>query len=91
MSRRTEAVVIILFGVGFGLVAIFLSQLGLLAYILLAISLCLILYGAISTLTKFVKIQTEASRDRNAAGLDAGQPVGRRAALRFRVWYFARS
>jgi hypothetical protein len=46
MSRRTEAVVIILFGVGFGLVAIFLSRLGLLAYILLAISLCLILYGA---------------------------------------------
>ena len=46
MSRRTEAIVIILFGVGFGLVAIFLSRLGLLAYILLAISLCLIMYGA---------------------------------------------
>jgi hypothetical protein len=77
MSRRTEAVVIILFGVGFGLVAIFLSRLGLLAYILLAVSLCLILYGtylyANSTLTKFVKIQTEASRGRHAAGLVAGQ------------------
>jgi hypothetical protein len=46
MSRRKEAVFIILFGVGFGLVAIFLSRLGLLAYILLAISLCLIMYGA---------------------------------------------
>ena len=46
MSRRTEAIVITLFGVGFGLTAIFLSQLGFLSYILLAISICLILYGA---------------------------------------------
>ncbi len=46
MNKRTEATVIILFGVGFGLIAIFLSQLGFLSYILLAISICLILYGA---------------------------------------------
>jgi hypothetical protein len=46
MSRRTEAIVIILFGVGFGLIAIFLSQLGSLTYVLLAIAICLILYGA---------------------------------------------
>jgi hypothetical protein len=46
MSRRTEVVVIILFGVGFDLLPMFLSQLGFLAYILLAISICLILYGA---------------------------------------------
>ena len=46
MSRRTEAIVIILFGAGFGLIAIFLSQLGSLTYVLLAIAICLILYGA---------------------------------------------
>ena len=46
MSRRTQAVFIILGGVGLGLLAIFLSQLRLLAYILLAVSICLILYGA---------------------------------------------
>ena len=46
MSRRTQAVFIILVGVGFGLLAMFLSQLGFLVYVLLAISICLILYGA---------------------------------------------
>jgi hypothetical protein len=46
MSRRTQAVFMILGGVGFGLLAIFLSQLSFLAYILLAVSICLILYGA---------------------------------------------
>ncbi len=46
MTRRTEAIVIILFGVGFGLIATFLSQLGSLTFVLLAISICLILYGA---------------------------------------------
>ena len=46
MSGRTQAIFIILVGVGFGLLAIFLSQLGSLTYVLLAISICLILYGA---------------------------------------------
>jgi hypothetical protein len=46
MSGRTQAVFIILVGVGFGLLAIFLFQLSFLAYILLAISISLIVYGA---------------------------------------------
>ncbi len=46
MNRKTEAIVIILFGLGFGLISIFLSQIGFLGYILLAISICLTVYGA---------------------------------------------
>jgi len=46
MSGRTQAAFIILVGVGFGLLAIFLFQLSFLAYILLAISIGLIVYGA---------------------------------------------
>jgi len=46
MSKRTQAVLIILVGVAFGLLAIFLSQLGSLVYILSAVPICLILFGA---------------------------------------------
>jgi hypothetical protein len=42
---RTKAVVVILVGIGFGLLAIFLSEIGSLVYLLLAVSICLVLYG----------------------------------------------
>ena len=45
MNRKTEAIVIILFGLGFGLISIFLSQIGFLV-VPLAISICLTVYGA---------------------------------------------
>jgi len=46
MNRRIEALVIILFGIGFALIPIFLSQLNFVSYILLALSIFLIVYGA---------------------------------------------
>jgi len=46
MNKRTGAVIIIMTGVVFGLLTIFLSQLGFIIYSLLAISICLIGYGA---------------------------------------------
>lgn len=45
MSKRTDAVIIIMVGVIFGLFSIFLSKLGFITYILLTISICLIGYG----------------------------------------------
>ena len=46
MRRRQEALVIILFGVAFGLIPVFLSQLSFVSYVLFALSVFLIVYGA---------------------------------------------
>jgi hypothetical protein len=42
---RTKAVILILVGIGFGLLALFLAESGSLVYILWAVSICLVLYG----------------------------------------------
>jgi hypothetical protein len=42
---RTKAVILILVGIGFGLLALVLAQSGSLVYILWAVSICLVLYG----------------------------------------------
>jgi hypothetical protein len=42
---RTKAVILILIGIGFGLLALVLAQSGSLVYILWAVSICLVPYG----------------------------------------------